>query len=63
MPTNKKCISIGIKTAYAPTCSSPRQVAPPWPEVIGRFTATPTPTQAKPNAHIEDDYKEICVSV
>lgn len=37
----------------------------PWPEVIGRFTATP-PTQAKPNihrhTHTEDDYKEICVS-
>lgn len=55
---------------YAPSspCPSARQVAAPrspWPEVIGRFTATP-PTQAKPNTqthtHTEDDYKEICVS-
>lgn len=47
MPTNKKCISIGIKTAYSPTCTTacptvPLSIhttgcRPPWPVARGHW--------------------------
>lgn len=68
MPTNKKCISIGIKTAYSPTCTTVPLSIRTLPVARGHWALYSDAADAGKaqhthrHTHTEDDYKEICVS-